>query len=191
MTDRLAQCLVRWLYGRGIIEGNDLSAYVYGACALIYTVMSTTGLLIAGALFHRVEETLLILGIFYVNQTIGGGYHANSHIKCFTVMAVGLMICLALCRICFCAWALYGLLALSYAILLSVPIVLHPNKQYLMERSTLLKRRSRLVSTFQIVVLIILCIFLETWVIACSLGITASAISRLVGLYNTKRHQKS
>ena len=132
MIEKLAERLVRWLNSRGIVDRNDISAYRYGAATLIYTVVSTTALMALGVIAQRVGEALSIIGIFYINQTIGGGYHASSHMRCFATMMIGLISCLVLCGLSLPIWVVSGMLVVSYATLLCIPVVLHPNKQYMM-----------------------------------------------------------
>ena len=187
MIEKLAERLVRWLNSRGIVDRNDISAYRYGAATLIYTVVSTTALIALGVIAQRVGEALSIISIFYINQTTGGGYHASSHMRCFATMMIGLISCLVFCGLSLPIWVVSGMLVVSYATLLCIPVVLHPNKQYLMERRALLKKRSRRTTAIQAVIVAVLCGLSETLLYACTFGAMASAVSRIVGWYRLER----
>lgn len=187
MIEKLAERLVQRLNDRGIINRNDLSAYRYGAATLIYAVVSTVGLIALGVFMHRVSETLSIISIFYINQTTGGGYHASSHMRCFATMMIGLISCLVLCGLSIPIGVAGGMLIVSYATLVCIPVVLHPNKQYLIERRTLLKKRSRRTTVIQVAIVAVLCGLSETLLYACTFGVMASAVSRIVGWYRLER----
>ena len=74
----------------GIVLKHNRSTYVYGLDIFLYTILSTAGLLLIGYVSHHFYESILLIILFYTNQTYGGGFHANSHTKCFLTMTLGL-----------------------------------------------------------------------------------------------------
>lgn len=192
MIERLANFVVTRLIDRGVVDRERMDVYVYGASAFIYTLASTAGLLLTGIVFHRFWESLLIMCIFYLNQTVGGGFHASSHMRCFSTMFIGLIVCLITYYISIKPWVVYSLLAFSYFILFGIPLVLHSHKDYLEGQRHILKNRSRIITAIQMLV-VALFLFLRKsdLLITCSLGVVTSAISRIVGFARRKQHRES
>lgn len=65
----------------GIVLKHNRSTYVYGLDIFLYTILSTVGLLLIGYVSHHFYESVLLIILFYTNQTYGGGFHASSHTK--------------------------------------------------------------------------------------------------------------
>ena len=114
---KFAEMIVRALEKRTIIPAADHEAYVYGFDAALYTFLSTAGLVLIGCVLGQGIETLIIISLFYVNQTLGGGFHASTHLNCFITMVLGLLGCLA--------------------------TFLHKNKEYLQAKHDIRCKRSR------------------------------------------------
>ncbi len=180
---RMAQWITSFLERRGAIDTDAREIYVYGAEILLYTFFSTMGLLVIGLFMRCLVETAIIIGLFYVNQSTGGGFHAATHTRCFLTMAAGLCACLAALK-----WPIpllaYALLACGALFMLwRRPLVLHANKRYLESKREGLIKRSRRVTGVQAAACLLLLVSpLQAYIGAISLGLAASALSRaLVG----------
>lgn len=144
MLMKVANIIIIFLERKGAIDSRSREIYLYGCEAALYTMLSTSGLLIIGILFRQVLETVIIVGLFYLNQSLGGGFHANTHMRCFVTMSTGL-----LCAFIACDYLqpektiLILLVLLATAILLCHPLVLHANKQYLKYKTPIFIARSR------------------------------------------------
>lgn len=181
MLHHIADLIVSCLEKRRIIvsSANEREVYVYGFDIAIYTIVSTVGLLLIGFLFVRPLETFLLVCVFYLNQTIGGGYHANSHLSCFFVMVAGLLVFFVFLsteipeRVCI------ALAIASFIILLINPVVLHDNKKYLSYRMPYFIRRSRLTIAIQMVIFFFIApLGFHSMIKVLSLSIFACAVSR-------------
>ena len=179
---RMAQWLTSFFERRGAIDADAREIYVYGAEILLYTFFSTVGLLAIGLLMRRLVETAILIGLFYVNQSTGGGFHAATHTRCFLTMATGLCACLAALK-----WPVpmlaYALLAGGALFMLwRLPLVLHANKRYLeSKREGLIKRSRRATGIQGAACLLLLVSPVQAYIGAISLGLAASALSRTVG----------
>lgn len=158
---------------------EQYDAVQYGIDILLYTVISTCGLLMIGVCFHQFENACLIICTFYTNQTTGGGHHANSHVKCFCLMASFLTLGLFLCCIPFSPWLSLIIALGALMLLFAFPFVLHPNKQYLHQDMPRLARQSRLVIVLQGVLVLVCYIVKIQWLQAFSIGLAFSALSRV------------
>lgn len=189
MIERIAKLAVRKLSDSGVIDKTLIDVYIYGADAFIYILASTAGLLLTGIAFHRFWESLLILCVYYSNQTVGGGFHATTHLRCFTVMEIGLIVCLIILNVKIAPCVVYILIVFSVILFLGIPLVLHPNKDHLEDQRSILKKRSRFFAATHIPVAVLLAMWNRGLLMPFSLGVTASAISRVVGHAMRERHR--
>jgi len=70
--------------------------YSYGLELQIYYIIHAVLLLALGFLFGRMLEVGLFLVLFGLMQSNGGGYHADTHGRCFAIMACGVLVFIAL-----------------------------------------------------------------------------------------------
>lgn len=187
MIQKIAEIIVFYLEQHNAVRPEDRDICVYGCDIALYTFLSTAGLLVIGAGFSRFFETVILIAIFYLNQTMGGGYHASTHIQCFLTMAIGVLVYIATFSLFISVWV-YRLLGVGALVaLFTVPLVLHKNKQYLLVREAKLKLRSRLVLATETAAFgLILLLDNNLLVHACASSLVLSAISRCVGAWLQK-----
>lgn len=184
---RFEKMIVRYFEKKNITDPKDREIYIYGLDTALYTFLSTAGLLLLSLPFGRLGETVLLIAFFYTNQTLGGGFHATSHMRCFMTMAAGLLVFYAALAIpysmplCLCA----GVASLLF--LLYFPLILHENKRYLAHKSAAFARRSRAAVGVQgIIFLITICVPLPFLAHPLSIALFLCALSRLVALAQRK-----
>lgn len=155
----------------------------YGLDLLLYTIISSVGLLIIGFMFQMPLQAGIIILTFYINQSTGGGFHAHSHFSCFLTMAIGLTISLLIIQH---RWSVNMLLLMGIiacAILFMCPLILHKNKAYLEKRKPQMIRRSRIVTLIELLVALAL-IYISNGTTTNSyiVGLFISSISRLYAI---------
>ena len=64
--------MIRCLVKKGIIDPSLYDVYLYGCETVLYTIISTTGLIVTGILLQYTWETVILVGVFYLNQSLGG-----------------------------------------------------------------------------------------------------------------------
>lgn len=172
---------------------SDLFAVCKYGCELwLYTVISTLGLCLFGLLCGAFQETILIISIFYLCQSNGGGFHAASHTGCFLTMLCGLIAGILVLKaplpIIF-----YSCLGIaSIIILYGIPLQLHPNKKYLHTKAAKLRRKSLAVTSL-ITAGVILCKMIgasHLFSAGCA-ALTLSAISRLCAKFHHSSPSKN
>lgn len=186
---QLAESIVRYLEKRQVISpsSDEREIYVYGFDIAIYTFVSTLGLILIGFLIGYPIEALVMISLFYVNQTLGGGYHASSHLSCFLVMCMGLLIFVILLFAPL-PKALSAILGVcSLAILFSHPLILHKNKQFLTPKSPRFIKHSRIAICIQFVLFVLLWAlssahYVQTFAVAFAL----CAVSRMTAYRQRK-----
>lgn len=141
----------------GVVLHHPRNSYVYGLDLLLYTILSTIGLIVIGISADRSMETFLLIVIFYITQSTGGGFHASSHLKCFCTMAIGLIIYLFSFKVSlfFLAYIIIAIFSLS--ILYIFPLILNKNKLYLDTKHTQLIHNSHLISLLEAAFFIAIC----------------------------------
>ncbi len=162
------------------MNDEERTVYTYAFDIALYTVLSTTALLIIGIICGQLVHTVICIALFYINQSVGGGYHASTHGKCFMTMAIGLLIYLItfMIEIPVELYIVGG--GISLLFLIQTPLVLHKNKQYLLKHEQQLKFKSRLFIVIQAIAFVLLNLWCENADIihAYGLGLSVCAISR-------------
>ena len=186
---QISKLIFRYL-SRGMSMDEDAQAVcLYGIDIFLYTLISTMGLLLIGALAHRFFEAVIWITLYYLNQTFGGGYHATSHLKCFITMAVSLAACLLLLTVAIPLYLQILLLVVSSMLLFLFPLRLHENKRYLAKHSRFFVIRYRCILLLEFCIAIFLLLALPgQYAEMCMLGVATSAISRIVGIVQDKMH---
>lgn len=170
------------------LSSNDHEIYIYGIDTLLYTILSTFGLLSLGLVCGQLTESIVIIAIFYVNQTLGGGFHASTHLGCFLTMSIGLILLFIFLNIPFnqIIYIITGFTSIS--VLIFYPLVLHKNKEYLNPQFYALSKRSRLSIIIQIICYCVVISVRSTLLIkSMSAGFMACASSRLVAVIQYHR----
>lgn len=177
MIKRISHYFATWMSLNSSADEQEQA--LYGCEILLYTVFSTVGLILLGASFGKIKEAICIIAVFYIMQSIGGGYHANSHLRCFLVMSLGLMIGFLFCNIITNSCLLWTVAGVSFSALLLCPIKLNKNKEYMRNQIHQLMRRSYIVILTVCILLIL--VYLSKAEVFSSLvyGVFASAVSRI------------
>lgn len=173
--------LTDYLIKKDYINEDDRDIYIYGFDICAYTIWSTSILLIIGSLFRDLQSTLIIVTLFYTFQSVGGGYHAKSHIRCLTGMICGLVAGLSLYFISDLVILLWSLMVIGLLLLLVFPLVLHPNKEFLWPCSHKLSIKSRIVTILVFAFICIACIHIPSLLYTFSASFFLSGLSRMAG----------
>ena len=183
---QISEYIVKLFEKRGVIcaSAEEREVYIYGFDIAIYTFLSTLGLFFIGWMAGRPIETTLLIFVYYINQSFGGGFHASSHLMCFLTMVWGELLFLISFLLPYSLLACIGISVISLLFMWLHPLVLHPNKRYLKKNAPQLIKRSHqilLIETVLLVTFILLNIpdIIQTG----SLALLLSAISRSVPIF--------
>lgn len=177
MIDKLAVYLTDYVLNDDSAQTREIC--IYGAETALYSLFSTLWLLCVGLLFDMLVETLVIVSVFYMCQTFGGGKHAKTRFGCIGCMTVFLCAGLLLGKYKVPAfiYLITGLVAGGY--LLYTPLILHSNKMYLKDRAGRMILRSRIITSAMLLLLVIIARFVPSFLYCFSMGLFFSAGSRL------------
>jgi len=187
MIDQVAEKAARWLiqyHPKGLSEFNVLK---YGISIATYTALSTLGLLLVGLLLGDLLSAIIIIAVFYFNQTAGGGVHAKTHAGCFWTMVGFLSLAICLCRLQLEDHIKLCIGSIAVVALFLMPVILHDKRAHLSERLPVFTRINRV------------CVLCEAMALAILYGIRClpsayvyalalSALSRLVA-WGLKSHK--
>ena len=146
--DYLTQKLLAVLSRHTKIEDSKRDVYIYAINLLLYTVVSTLGLIAISATLGKTTEGIIIILIYYVNQTLGGGFHASTHLRCFFTMAILLLAGLLALELHPSRTLLKAIVLIAGIVLFIFPLILHQNKSYLLPVSDLSRGFSPKKNTF-------------------------------------------
>lgn len=184
---QISEYIVKLFEKRGVIcaSAEEREVYIYGFDIAIYTFLSTLGLFFIGWMAGRPIETTLLIFLYYINQSFGGGFHASSHLMCFLTMVLGELLFLASFLLPYSLLTCIGISVISLLFMWMHPLVLHPNKSYLKKKAPQLIKHSRQILLVEIALLIGF-ILLNVPVIMQTISLTLllSAISRSVPIFN-------
>lgn len=160
-------------------------ACLYGLSLLLYTMISSTGLMAIGMVMHHTIGALLMMVTYYLNQSFGGGFHAKTHFRCFLTMSAGIVFGSYLMDTHFSRGALLMMVTVSYTVLVIHPLQLHKHKAYLSANRSRLSILSVVISTC-LFLAAVLCIFFAISepeiVYGLVFGMIASAVSRMAAI---------
>lgn len=163
---------------------------LYGLSLLLYTMISSAGLMAIGMAMHHTIGALLMMVTYYLNQSFGGGFHAKTHFRCFLTMSAGIVIGSCLMDTHFSRGALLMMVTVAYAVLVIHPLQLHKHKAYLSINRKRLSIMSAVISTclFLVSVLCMIIAVSDSEIVyGLVFGMIASAISRMTPIIMSVR----
>ena len=184
---QISEYIVKLFEKRGVIcaSAEEREVYIYGFDIAIYTFLSTLGLFFIGWMAGRPIETTLLIFLYYINQSFGGGFHASSHLMCFLTMVLGELLFLASFLLPYSLLTCIGISVISLLFMWMHPLVLHPNKSYLKKKAPQLIKHSRQILLVEIALLIgFILLNVPVTMQTISLTLLLSAISRSVPIFN-------
>lgn len=159
---------------------SELIILEYGCETWLYTLISTLGLFFTGIALSAVNETIIIIVLFYLCQSTGGGYHAVSHMKCFVIMEAGLIFSLMFIKSPNISFLITYIYPFSIILLLTFPVSLSSTKHYLINKKRYLILQSR-ITTIIIALAILLMKLLQytAFMKAACISIIIASVSRI------------
>ena len=70
----------------GIIKDQETDVYRYGFDLLVFSLINIILLVFVGLAVNRAGSVALILLGYIPLQSMGGGYHADTHLRCMLLM---------------------------------------------------------------------------------------------------------
>lgn len=180
-------CFVNFLISNGIVNPQQRNIYIYGFDLMLHTGINTFCVLIIGILSSHILEVLILLFFFCCSQSIGGGFHASTHLQCFIYVILGTLFYIFLIDLSVPSMTVLWLGIIAVALLWHYPLVLHPNKSYLSSKHvTLIRRSKKFVTQCTILLLLALHFNCSTAILSISYSLFLSALSRYIASLHKK-----
>ncbi len=182
---------------RGIIPDDKKPVYEYGFEILISTMAYAVIFILISLVTKTLFASVMFFASFCVVRTIGGGYHANTYLKCHIISATNHLLFVFLYSVIpqsFSKQAIIIMLGISAVIMFVLAPVEHPNKPFIKSERKRFRQLSLLYSTVLIALSIVtFCLYKKSWnacFISYSIGTISAAISIIVAKINHKKGKK-
>lgn len=191
MITRMSNKLSSFFAANGIIKEADTEVYEYSLEILFSTVINFAAVIIIAVLTKSILITSVYLLGFIPLRLIAGGFHADTHFKCFLVLMCTYSAFLAAVRFLPQAWLFYSVI-LSVSVTIILIFILAPvedkNKPVSAEAKRSFKIKSRItVLIYAAVVILLLFRFPGNRIaFSLSLGVLSVALSLLATLIRSK-----
>ncbi|MCL2866300.1 MAG: accessory gene regulator B family protein [Clostridia bacterium] len=83
--NRTVDRLLALLVARGAVRIEEADTYRYGLSLLLSFIMNTLTILLLGFVTGYIKTVGFILLFYIPLQSFGGGYHANTHLRCYII----------------------------------------------------------------------------------------------------------
>lgn len=90
--DRLVNRSVTAMLEHQIISDEQKAVMIYGLDLLYSSIISLLSFVVLGFFLNRLVPTVVLLLFFIPLQSFGGGYHCQTHFRCWLLMMIGYIV---------------------------------------------------------------------------------------------------
>ena len=98
MFSFLANKVTNFLICKNSINDDDREVYQYGFEQLFSTVFNIVSMLLLGAIFGKIYQSLVLTLAFILLRTYSGGYHASTPLRCYCLSVMSISIALSVMK---------------------------------------------------------------------------------------------
>lgn len=84
----LCRGIADWCKRNGAVTEENYPIILYGIQVCLNTSLKVLGILLIGALLHRLAAVLISMAVFCSMRYWTGGWHSKSHLGCFCTMLI-------------------------------------------------------------------------------------------------------
>jgi len=92
MFKRISRSIATEMVSAGVIKQDDWEVYQYSMEICIATIMNLLAAVLLFTIFARLLEGLIFFAAFFPLRTYSGGYHAPTHLRCFLLSIIILLV---------------------------------------------------------------------------------------------------
>lgn len=92
--EKIIEHIISTMLAKGVIEEKQKAVIAYGLDLLLSTVISMTVLVVIGNVLGQGMQTICFLIPLVLFQGFGGGYHCQTHLRCWALMICNLLFAL-------------------------------------------------------------------------------------------------
>ena len=86
MLVRIVKRMVQFFYENNVIKKDDMEIYEYGLELLLSSILQIIAVLLISVVVGKLLVTIMFLLAFCTLRTFAGGYHAETHFRCFIIL---------------------------------------------------------------------------------------------------------
>ncbi|MGB7603953.1 MAG: accessory gene regulator B family protein [Lutisporaceae bacterium] len=158
MIDRLSRKITQSLIDKEIISFDDWEVYMYGLQMMISGIVKLIGFMIIAWVLGWIVEAIVFITTFSLLRVNAGGYHADTYLKCFLVTSIATFLSIGIVKYYFVSGSIIYIAIISLlagALVLFYAPVDTPNKRMVGNEKKIFRRRSIVVLTLEISVIVI------------------------------------
>jgi accessory gene regulator B len=93
MIEKLAAIMTNFYVEKDMVPSEDTAVYTYGFQLLLSTLGNVILVMLIAIWFRQPLGALLFLGAFVLTRSVGGGYHARTHLGCIALFCGTFALC--------------------------------------------------------------------------------------------------
>lgn len=193
MSHQIAKTIAQFFCAKDIISKHNIDAYAYGFEILFLSIINWGTILIFMFITQTFFESILYMFVFILLRHHSGGYHADTHLKCF-ILTISAYITVLIFTVI--KWSLFSFIILLSNILFSLVVTIffapieHKNKPVTPNELSMHKKISIILSIFFSTCSLILLLFKQySLALGISFALSQVGISLLFGMYINKKQE--
>ena len=192
----IAGSIAALLTANGIIQDIDTDKCRYGLEIFISSILELTSILLISIFMNNFLETLLFFTAFIPLRIYAGGYHADTHLRCYMVsLGVYVLFTILMRTIPIYQYEIivYIDISISSLIVLFLSPIKHNNKTLTPQKTKTYKKISIVICAIEsgILLLCLIAIGEDTTIMAFSLGLSAATLSIIAAVIKEAvKHKK-
>lgn len=120
--ERIINHIINVMLAKGVIDEKQRAVTAYGLDLLLSTVISLTALVVIGNMLGEGMQTICFLIPQVLFQGFGGGYHCQTHLRCWALMVCSLLFALLVLQRLPAGLLVLGTVLSAYPILVIAPV---------------------------------------------------------------------
>ncbi|BCN32778.1 accessory gene regulator ArgB-like protein [Anaeromicropila herbilytica] len=195
MLDVITNSITSYLISNKAAKEEDRDVYKYGLAILLYNIFLVLFIVVLSFFLHNVIATILFIATLIIMRKYTGGHHANSRVKCFTTTVIIYTLTVIVNNfqnIVPIQALVYGLLMISYVLMLMFAPICGEQIQWSSKRMEYVKKCNRI--CLLVFIFIIICMSYLNWktyVNYISIAIIATSCSLVIERLKLREGRKS
>ena len=132
MINAFAKIVTDFFLENRVIDSDDAETYQYGNEIIISSIIDLLIVIILGLIYKELLNAALFFISFFLLRTFGGGYHADTYLKCKIIYTIDISLILFLSKYASLIYNLYIMfliLIFSFTVFFSIAPIENSNKR--------------------------------------------------------------
>lgn len=195
MFEKFIIISTNYLVHRRVIDEEDRDIYEYGFHALYKNTLDIASIVIIALLFNKIPQMIVYHISFIALRNTAGGYHAKTHLRCFIMSTIHLLVSLIVITKVISSALSMGLACLSILLIWIKAPIEHENNPMCMGKHNRMKALSRTFSVIFLCSIFMINVFVRVslkWVaMSLALGMASHAILLLAAIAQISHNRET